>query len=211
MLFSSRLLAPKFFLLILCSSANAQQADIETLQLMLRALLVERFQMKTHMEDRQVSAYNLVAAKPKLTKADPSNRANCKEGSSLGGKDPRDTNPVLSRLVTCQNTTMAQFADRLQALAPGPLGHKELLRWGVYDAPKAEGREFGKLPGQERIEQFGFKNLWAVWPTKLTLAPTARAAIIAFASDGSRGAQATVFDGFGEKLDARLDALVVDR
>jgi len=61
----------------------------------------------------------LVAAKPKLTKADPANRTSCKEGPAPAAKDPRDSRPVLSRLVTCQNITMADFADRLQSLAPG--------------------------------------------------------------------------------------------
>src|SRR5439155_10799413 len=52
----------------------ANQVDFDTLRLMLRALLVDRFKIATHTEDRPVSAYTLVAAKPKLTKADPSNR-----------------------------------------------------------------------------------------------------------------------------------------
>jgi uncharacterized protein (TIGR03435 family) len=99
--------------------ASAQQIDFDTVRLMLRALLVDRFKLKTHTEDRPVSAYTLLAAKPKLTKADPSNRTGCKEGPAPAAKDPRNANPVLSRLVSCQNMTMAQFADRLQGLASG--------------------------------------------------------------------------------------------
>ncbi|HEV3330250.1 MAG TPA: TIGR03435 family protein [Bryobacteraceae bacterium] len=95
------------------------QVDFEALRLMLRALLVDRFQMKTHMEDRPINAYNLVAAKPKLKKADPANRTGCKEGPPPDGKDPRDANPMLSRLLTCQNMTMAQFAGQLPNLASG--------------------------------------------------------------------------------------------
>jgi uncharacterized protein (TIGR03435 family) len=60
--------------------ANAMQIDIDDLRLMLRALLVERFKLATHYEDRPVSAYTLTAAKPKLTKADPLNRTGWKEG-----------------------------------------------------------------------------------------------------------------------------------
>ena len=71
------------------------------------------------MEDRPVTAYTLTAVKPKLQKAAPENRTRCKEGPALGTKDARDTNPILSRLVTCQNMTMAQFAEQLQRLAPG--------------------------------------------------------------------------------------------
>jgi uncharacterized protein (TIGR03435 family) len=93
--------------------------DIDALRSMLRTLLVDRFKMVTHMEDRPVTSYTLVAVKPKLQKADPSNRTRCKEGAPSGVKDARDTNPTLSRLVTCQNTTIGQFADQLPSLAPG--------------------------------------------------------------------------------------------
>jgi uncharacterized protein (TIGR03435 family) len=49
---------------------NAQDIDFDTLKLMLRALLVERFALKAHMEDRPVSAYTMTATKqPKLQKA----------------------------------------------------------------------------------------------------------------------------------------------
>ena len=32
--------------------------------------------------------------------------------------DPRDANPILARLVNCQNATVAQFAAQLQGLSP---------------------------------------------------------------------------------------------
>ena len=100
-------------------ASSETEADIDTLRLMLQAFLKERFRMQVHFEDRPVSAFNLVAAKPKLTKADPANRTGCKEGAAAVAKDPRDTNPLLSRLITCQNMSMAQFADLLQSLASG--------------------------------------------------------------------------------------------
>lgn len=53
------------------------QVDIDDLRLMLRALLVERFKLATHTEDRPINAYALLPAKPKLTKADPVNRTAC--------------------------------------------------------------------------------------------------------------------------------------
>jgi uncharacterized protein (TIGR03435 family) len=109
------------------------QPDFEALRLMLRALLVDRFKMKIHMEERPVTSYTLVAVKPKLQRADPSNRTRCKEGPPSGAKDARDTNPILSRLLTCQNTTMAQFADRLQSLAPG------YIHTPVVDGTELEG------------------------------------------------------------------------
>ena len=100
-------------------TANAPQIDIDDLRAMLRALLIERFQMKVHMDTRPVSGYVLSAPKPKLQKADPSNRMGCKEGPGADGKDPRIANPILSRLLTCQNMTMARLAELLPTLANG--------------------------------------------------------------------------------------------
>jgi uncharacterized protein (TIGR03435 family) len=100
-------------------SGTPTQFDIDDLRGMLRALLIERFKMKVHMEDRPVSGYVLTAPKPKLQKADPSNRMGCKEGPGADGKDPRIANPILSRLLTCQNMTMARFAELLTQVANG--------------------------------------------------------------------------------------------
>jgi hypothetical protein len=61
----------------------------------------------------------------------------------------------------------------LRDVAPNAFSRPERLYWGIYEAPKAEGRQSGLLPSEERIEQFGLRNLWAVWPSKLTLAPEA--------------------------------------
>ena len=93
--------------------------EIDTLRQMLRTLLVERFQMKTHVEDRSLSAYTLSADRPRLTKADPASRTKCQEGPAPGAPDPRTRFPTRSRLITCQNMTMAQFAERLLAVANG--------------------------------------------------------------------------------------------
>lgn len=116
--------SPRFDLVAKTSTAtagpaNAPQIDVDDVRLMIRALVVDRFKMVTRSEERPITAYTLTAtAKPKLTKADPSNRTSCKE-AAVAARDPRDTNPTRSRLVTCQNTTMAYLAERLQAFAPG--------------------------------------------------------------------------------------------
>jgi uncharacterized protein (TIGR03435 family) len=93
--------------------------DEEDLRPMLQALLADRFQLKTHMEDRPISAYTLIAENPKLKKADPLSRTRCKEGPGPDGKDPRAANPVLNRLVSCQNMTTAQIGEELQKIAAG--------------------------------------------------------------------------------------------
>ncbi len=114
--------------------ASALQVDIDDLQLMLRALLIDRFKLATHMEDRPLNAYTLLAAKPKLTKADPLNRTGCKEGPAPASKDPRDAHPILARLVTCRNMTMAQFADMLPSLASGYVHSAVLDETGIEGA-----------------------------------------------------------------------------
>src|SRR5262245_39159414 len=47
----------------------------------------------------------------KSQKADPLNRTNCKSGAG--------SNPMLNRLITCQNMNMTQFAIMLQNMANG--------------------------------------------------------------------------------------------
>jgi uncharacterized protein (TIGR03435 family) len=135
--------------------ASAQQIDIDAVRLMFRALLIDRFKMKVHYEDRPVAGYVLTAVKPKLQKADPSNRTGCHEGPGLDGKDPRLANPILSRLLTCQNMTIAQFVDQLPNLASGYAHTPVLDSTGLTDAYdftlsfSAIGVLQNGLPGQQ--------------------------------------------------------------
>ena len=100
--------------------ASGNLINYEALRSMLRAMITERFQMKWHMEDRPVTAYTLVAVKPHLKPtADPTERTRCNEGPGPDGKDPRTANPILNRLLTCQNMTIAQIGDELQHVAAG--------------------------------------------------------------------------------------------
>jgi uncharacterized protein (TIGR03435 family) len=105
----------------------------DDLRMMLRALLTDRFKIRTHYENRPVNAYTLVAASPRVKKSDPSSRANCKEAHTVEN-DPRDLNPRLSRLLACQKITMAQFAEQLLPLAPNDFAY------AVVDATGISGR-----------------------------------------------------------------------
>jgi uncharacterized protein (TIGR03435 family) len=107
--------------------------DFDDVRQMVRNLVIDRFQLKYHMEDQPQDAYNIVAANPHMKKADPANRAGCHNGPGPDGKDPRIANPILSRLVTCQNVTMAQFAELLQGLAPG------YIKFPVQDLTSLDG------------------------------------------------------------------------
>lgn len=99
------------------------EIDDEDLRHMVRSLMEDRFKMKWHMEERPVEGYVLSlpsGAKPKMAKADPSHRTGCKDDDpGPSGKDPRLANPILGRLVTCYNMTMAQFVDQLPNMAGG--------------------------------------------------------------------------------------------
>lgn len=113
------------------TTINGTQIWNDDLQTMLRALLVDRFKMAVHYEDRPVDVYTLVAVKPKLRKADPSNRTGCTSGPSQAPGRPQDGLPTDE--VVCRNVTMAQFAERLQGIA------RSYVRYPVLDGTGIEG------------------------------------------------------------------------
>ena len=86
--------------------------DRDHARAMLRALLIDRYKMTVHYEDRPMDTATLVAVKPRLTKADPANRTGCvrelrnPEGGRGGGLG------TPTHLV-CHNMTTAQFAEQL--------------------------------------------------------------------------------------------------
>jgi uncharacterized protein (TIGR03435 family) len=108
------------------SGASLTNADQEAFAPMIRALLVDRFKMIFHPEERSVSAYTLVAAKPKMKKADPASRTFCKSAQAPPGSPPG------SRILNCQNATMAQFAEYLR-------GTSQELTLPVTDSTGLEG------------------------------------------------------------------------
>ena len=97
---------------------------------MLRSVLLDQFEMKTHTETREVTAYALTVAngKPKMTKADDSERSGCRP-------DPNAPRPFtnMSLTVACKNTSMAELADTLERMAGAYIDHP------VVDATGLEG------------------------------------------------------------------------
>jgi uncharacterized protein (TIGR03435 family) len=87
---------------------------------MLRGLLVERFEMKTHSENREVAVYalTLAGAKPKMTQADEAERSGCRP-------DPSAPKPAtnINVMISCKNTTMADLAQTIQQQANAHIDH----------------------------------------------------------------------------------------
>ena len=85
--------------------------DNEWFAPMLRSLLAKRLNMAYHIEDRNVTGYALMAAKPKMKRADPNSRTFCRNSAASPGS------PSLARVLHCQNVTMEQFAERLRGMS----------------------------------------------------------------------------------------------
>lgn len=95
---------------------------------MLRGLLLDQFDLKTHTESREVTVYLLTAAgKPKMTRADDAERVGCKPNPSA----PKV--PGVSIMVECKNTSMGELAQNLQQQANAYIDHP------VVDATGLEG------------------------------------------------------------------------
>jgi uncharacterized protein (TIGR03435 family) len=103
--------------------------DIDAMRIMLRALLVNRFKLASHNEERPLPVYALIEAKSRLKKADPSNRAGCKQG---GGR--ADPNTPFVFTYTCQGTTMQELAVKLRQM----IGSEEIDH-PVVDATGLDG------------------------------------------------------------------------
>ncbi len=114
--------------------ARFQTIDPDSINLMLRNLLIERFKIQSHTEERPSTAFVLTSLKPKMKKADPANRTGFHEGPGADGKDPRLVTPAAGRLVTCENMTMKQLAQNLGMIAGGYIQGAT-----VYDETGIEG------------------------------------------------------------------------
>jgi uncharacterized protein (TIGR03435 family) len=99
--------------------ARFQTIDPESINLMLRNLLIERFKIRYHTEQQPATAFVLTAGKAKLKKADPANRSGFHGGPGPDGKEPRFTNPGANQLITFENTTMQQFVRNLALIENG--------------------------------------------------------------------------------------------
>jgi uncharacterized protein (TIGR03435 family) len=97
---------------------------------MLRGLLVDQFELKTHTETREVTVYALTVGggKPKLTRAEESERSGCRP-------DPTAAKPVqnMGPMIGCKNVSMAELSESLQRMAGAYVDHP------IVDATGLEG------------------------------------------------------------------------
>lgn len=84
-------------------------SQINTLRLMLRAVLVKRFGLEMHIEDKVLPVYALVKAK-----ADPKIKSSAKEGLAECRRSVE--NSVIT--AACHNMTMDELANALRGMAP---------------------------------------------------------------------------------------------
>jgi uncharacterized protein (TIGR03435 family) len=105
--------------------------DDDTLRAMLRNMLMDRFRLVVHSEEKPVTVYALMTDKPKLKPADSSGRSKCSEGpaltAALAGVPPQ-------RTITCANTSTAELADRLHQLGTGYIDRPVVDTTGIDGA-----------------------------------------------------------------------------
>ncbi len=106
----------------------------QTVRLMLQALLADRFKLVVHKDTRPIQGFvlSMGRGKPKMKETDGSGDSGCRfqpQPPARPGFDP----PLV---VSCRNTTMAEFAVTLRGLdsryLTGPLADQTGLR-GVWD------------------------------------------------------------------------------
>jgi uncharacterized protein (TIGR03435 family) len=86
---------------------------------MLKSLIVERFGLKTHTEDRPVPVFLLQAGRSvRMKEADPANRPGCAISRGQTGTGPA---AIPLKVYTCRNLTMAKFAELIRPQAAGYL------------------------------------------------------------------------------------------
>jgi uncharacterized protein (TIGR03435 family) len=174
--------------------ANGTSVPLVELGPALQALLIERFKMKAHFEDRSVDAYTLVAVKPKLRRADSSTRTGCKAPANFGFVINASAG-MPARAFNCQNITMAQFADQLQMIAGSYIAHP------VVDATGLEGAWDFTLS----FSPINPQQLSGLMASARAAAPAGTAGLGDVTASDPIGGGATLFDAVEKQLGLKLE------
>jgi uncharacterized protein (TIGR03435 family) len=112
--------------------AERQALTIDELRPMLRTLVVDRFKLALHNEDRPVPVYAMTLPRHELKarKAEPGSIAECRSAPPAAGAASKT---MLTAVWTCHNMTMPLLAQRLREIAPFYVDHM------VVDATGLDG------------------------------------------------------------------------
>jgi uncharacterized protein (TIGR03435 family) len=106
--------------------------SLEGMRTMLRSLLAQEFRLMTHAETRPRPVYALISGQsPKLKAADPASRSECRLSVSLVG---RGGSAVPMKVFRCRNTSVAQLAAKVRAIAASDIDHPVVDVSGIQGA-----------------------------------------------------------------------------
>jgi uncharacterized protein (TIGR03435 family) len=104
----------------------------DEIAIMLQKLLADRFGLKYHWGEQTLDGWALVGGTPKMKKADPNSRSFCKWGAPPGGKSMTSGPEALyDNQSYCQNVTMAQYADMMQAFTGSDIKYRVFDKTGL--------------------------------------------------------------------------------
>jgi len=104
----------------------------DEIAIMLQKLLADRFGLKYHWGEQTLDGWALVGGTPKMKKADPNSRSFCKWGAPPGEKSMNSGPEALyDNQSYCQNVTMAQYADMMQAFTGSDIKYRVFDKTGL--------------------------------------------------------------------------------
>jgi uncharacterized protein (TIGR03435 family) len=104
----------------------------DEIAIMLQKLLADRFGLKYHWGEQTLDGWVLLAGTPKMKKADPNARTFCKWGAPPGEKSMASgPEAQYDNQSYCQNVTMAQFADMMQAFTGSDIKYRVFDKTGL--------------------------------------------------------------------------------
>lgn len=109
---------------IIARAGGSERLDPDSVKILLRALLEDRFGLRSHLRKQPATVAALTAVKPQLTKADPLSRMGCRNAPAPSGS-------IWTFTVVCRNTTMAQLAEDLPAFGAGYIEHPVVDETGL--------------------------------------------------------------------------------
>ncbi len=104
----------------------------DEIAIMLQKLLADRFGLKYHWGEQTLDGWALLGGTPKMKKADPNSRSFCKWGAPPGEKSMNSGPDALyDNQSYCQNVTMAQYADMMQAFTGSDIKYRVVDKTGL--------------------------------------------------------------------------------